>query len=296
MLTCNPNTTWFQGLSNLFCSKDLLPLSSMTLEEQINAITRCVIIIFVIIMLFDVKCAIVFLVVSIIFIILLYYLQRSSMSNKEEPFENTVIDKPDPEDNSRNPKYQVPPKAKVNYSYDYENQPSKPMFCNDKVDQFNTISANQRLAGKPNPKTMIAPVSVIPSFDQCWRATNLTIENNNNNRESVQDWFQSGYMSMSDINEHNNSQQYEGYVPKKQQNMALLERNRNTQIIQPGVYYEPEEIEPINKNMGITETQRQRVPVKRVDNGDIYYNEYNTDARFKKFEYDNTQTVGPEDV
>ena len=70
MLTCNPNTTWFQGLSNLFCSKDLLPLSSMTLEQQINAITRSVIIIFVIIMIFDVKCAIVFLAVSIIFIIL----------------------------------------------------------------------------------------------------------------------------------------------------------------------------------------------------------------------------------
>ena len=49
MLTCNPNTTWFQGLSNLFCSKDLLPLSSMTLEQQINAITRSMMIIFVII-------------------------------------------------------------------------------------------------------------------------------------------------------------------------------------------------------------------------------------------------------
>ena len=292
MLTCNPNTTWFQGLSNLFCSKDLLPLSSMTLEQQINAITRSVIIIFVIIMIFDVKCAIVFLTVSIIFIILLYYLQRSSMTTKEEPFEN----KPDPEDNSINPKYQVPPKPKVNYYYDYDNQPKKPFFCNDEVDQFKTISMNQRLAGKANPKTLIPPVVITPSHDDNWRATNLTIKNNNSNRESVKDLVASGYISVSDIIDPDQPQINEGYSlerPQRKQKIAFLERNLNTQTIQPGVYYQPEELEPISKNMGITETQRQRVPVKSVDNGDIYYNEYNTSARFKKVE---ESVVGPEDI
>ena len=299
MLTCNPNTTWFQGISNLFCSKDLLPLSSMTLEQQINCITRSVLIIFIIIMLFDVKCSIVFLVVSIIFIILLYYLQRSAMTNKEEQFK--VDDKPDPEDNSRNPKYQVPPRPKVNYYYDYENQPEKLLYCDDKVDQIKTVSINQRLAGNPNPKTMIAPVSVQPSHDSNWRATNLTVRNNNLQRENVKDWFQSGYMSIDDI-EVPEQVKYtnEGYTrdrPVRQQNMSFHQRNLNTQTIQPGVYYEPEEVEPISKNMGITETQRQRIAVKNVDNGDIYYNEYNNNAKFnRKVELDNAQTVGPEDI
>lgn len=307
-MNCNPNTTWFQGLSNLFCSKDLLPLSSMTLEQQINAITRSVIIIFVIIMLFDTKCAIVFLVVSVIFIIILYYLQRSAMSTKEEQFENT----PDPEDNSKNPKYQVPPKANVKYYYDYENQPKKPMFCDDKVEQLKTISINQRLAGKANPKTMIAPVVITPSHDENWRATNFSIKNNNNNNEQVQDWFQSGYVSMNDIGLSQPTRDIyspdletkEGYNglrpavrdnrPKKNQNMAFHQRNLNIQTIQPGVYYEPEEIEPVSSNIGITETRKQRFPFKKTDNGDIYYNEYNNNARFNPtFE---KQTVGPEDI
>jgi hypothetical protein len=208
------------------------------------------------------------------------------MTTKEEQFEN----KPDPEDNSRNPKYQVPPKPKVNYYYDYDNQPAKTMFCDDKLDQFKTISINQKLAGKANPKTLIPPVVTIPSHDENWRATNLTI-NNNSNRESVKDLFASGYISMPDITDPDQVQPIEGYYSLER---PIRQRNLNTQTIQPGVYYEPEEIEPISKNMGITETQRQRVPVKTVDNGDIYYNEYNTDARFKKVEVENHP--GPEDI
>ena len=294
-MSCNPNTTWFQGLSNLFCSKDLLPLSSMTLEQQINAITRSVIIIFVIIMLFDVKCAIVFFVVSVIFIIILYYLQRRVMTTKEEDFENI----PDPEDNSKNPKYQVPPRPKVNYYYDYENQPKKPVFCDDKVEQqFNTMSINQKLAGKANPKTMIAPVVIAPSHDENWRATNFSIQNNNNNNEQVQDWFQSGYVSMNDIYSPD-SEIKEGYnnkshKPRKNQNMSFHQRNLNVQTIQPGVYYEPDELEPVSSNIGITETRKQKFPYKKSDNGDVYYNEYNNNARFNPPFV--KQTVGPEDI
>ena len=293
-MSCNPNTTWFQGLSNLFCSKDLLPLSSMTLEQQINAITRSVIIIFVIIMLFDVKCAIVFFVVSVIFIIILYYLQRRVMTTKEEDFENI----PDPEDNSKNPKYQVPPRPKVNYYYDYENQPKKPVFCDDKVEQqFNTMSINQKLAGKANPKTMIAPVVIAPSHDENWRATNFSIQNNNNNNEQVQDWFQSGYVSMNDIYSPD-SEIKEGYNkthrPRKNQNMSFHQRNLNVQTIQPGVYYEPDELEPVSSNIGITETRKQKFPYKKSDNGDVYYNEYNNNARFNPPFV--KQTVGPEDI
>ena len=295
-MSCNQNTTLFQGLSNLFCSKDLLPLSSMTLEQQINAITRSVIIIFVIIMLFDVKCAIVFFVVSVIFIILLYYLQRSAMTTKQEQFVENI---PDPEDNSRNPKYQVPPKPKVKYCYDYENQPKKPMFCDDNVEQqFNKMSINQRLAGKANPKTMIPPVVITPSHDENWRASNFSIQNNNNNNEQVQDWFQSGYVSMNDIyspdSETKESYNNQQNRHRKNQNMSFHQRNLNVQTIQPGVYYEPEEIEPVSYNIGITEARRQKIPYKKSDNGDVYYNEYNNNARFNPpFE---KRTVGPEDI
>jgi hypothetical protein len=298
MLTCNPNTTWFQGLSNLFCSKDLLPLSSMTLEQQINAITRSVIIIYVIIMLFDIKCANVFIIVSVIFIIILYYLQRRTMTTKEEQFENI----PDPEDNSKNPKYEVPPKPKVKYcEYD---RPKRPIFNDDKddnnkVDHFNTMSINQRLVGRANPKTMIPPVVITRSHDENWRASNFSIRNNNNNNEQIQDWFQSGYVSMNDISsptliKEGYSGSASNYKPRRQENMAFHQRNLNIQTIQPGVYYEPEEIEPVSSNIGISETRREKIPFKKNDDGDVYYNEYNNNARFNNtFE---KRTVGPEDI
>ena len=297
MLTCNPNTTWFQGLSNLFCSKDLLPLSSMTLEQQINAITRSVIIIYVIIMLFDIKCANVFIVVSVIFIIILYYLQRREMTTKEQ-FENI----PDPEDNSKNPKYQVPPKPVVKYC-EY-NRPKRPIFNDDKedtnkVDHFNTMSINQKLVGRANPKTMIAPVVITPSHDENWRASNFSTRNNNNNDEQVQDWFQSGYVSMNDISSPNlikegYTNSGNNYIPRRQENMAFHQRNLNIQTIQPGVYYEPEEIEPISSNIGISEARRQKIPLKKYDDGDVYYKEYNNNSRFnREFE---KRTVGPEDI
>ena len=334
MLTCCPNTTWFQGFSTLFCSKNLLPMNNMSLEEQINAITRIILVIFLIIFIFDVKCSIAFLIVSLIFIIILYYLQRNMIDKmKIESFETqtpqpsqtpqprqTPPFKPDPDDNSVNPKYQVPPKPKVNYmyaNYDYELEPKiKKMFCDDEVNLFTTVSMNQKLAGKANPKTLIQPVSVTPIFDPSWRSTNMTVDfKGNNNREPVLDLYQSGYMSIDDI-QNQDQNQYESYrsnyashpsnmqeakynkTSKRDFEMendnSFHQRNMNTQTIQPGVYFKNEVMEPINSNMGITETKRGIDPVKTVnDNGDIYYDEYNNNAKFKKITREGT---GPEDI
>lgn len=318
MLTCSPDTTWFQGFSNLFCSKNLLPLSSMSLEEQINAITRMVLVIFIIIFLFDVKCSIAFIIVSLIFIILLYYLQRNMIDKmKSEPFETqpslqqqpTINSEDNSEDNSVNPKYQVPPKPKVNYiytHYDYDLQTKeKSMFCDDEVDMFSRVSMNQKLAGKPNPKTLIAPVSVTPAFDPSWRASNMTIDfKGSNNREGVYDLYQSGYISREDIEQENNYESYNSQYKIRGKNElnemndenSFHNRNMKTQTIQPGVYFKNDVRETISSNMGITETKRGINPVKiETDNGDIYYNEYNNDAKFKKREITRND-VGPEDI
>lgn len=319
MFTCTPNTTWFQGLSNLFCSKNLLPMSNMSLEEQINAITRIVLVIFIIILLFDLKCSMIFLIVSLVFIIILYYLQRNMMEKfKTESFKELSSD---PDDNSKNPKYQVPPKPKVSYIYancEYDLQPKqKPLFCDDRVDAYSRASMNQNLAGKPNPKTLIQPVSVTPAFDVNWRATNDTVEfKGNNNREGVYDLFQSGYKSIDDI-ENEDGGSYEGYQqhystynsnvrPMKYNNEppsrdmdndnSFHSRNVNTQTIQPGVYFKNHGLETIDSNIGITETRRRNEPVKSIaDNGDVYYDEYNNDARFKA-QNNMNKAVGPEDI
>ena len=70
-------------------------------------------------------------------------------------------------------------------------------FCNDDViinpDDPNYISSNQRLAGKPNPKTLIAPIITPPLADlDYWRANNL-INHSHINTESQTDTYLSGY-------------------------------------------------------------------------------------------------------
>lgn len=70
-------------------------------------------------------------------------------------------------------------------------------FCNDgrPVEPNNPdfVSQNQRLAGPPNPKTLIPPVIVPPSMDlDHWRANNL-INHSLINTESQRDTYLSGY-------------------------------------------------------------------------------------------------------
>ena len=242
---------------------------------------------------------------------------------KTEPFEtqptpSIPISTPDPEDNSVNPKYQPPPKPKINYMYsncEYELEPETKMFCNDQVNLYSRVSMNQQLAGKANPKTLIQPVSVPPVFDPSWRSTNMTVDfKGNNNREPVLDLYQSGYISIDDMKEQRQYESYQSNYASHPSNMrepqynrtrkkefndmnddnSFHNRNMNTQTIQPGVYFKNEVMEPVSSNIGITETKRSIHPVKTIDdNGDIYYNEYNNDARFKRI---TPKDVGPEDI
>jgi len=217
------------------------------------------------------------------------------------------------EDNSINPKYQPPPKPKVNYiytRYDYELQTKeKGMFCDDEVDMYSRVSMNQKLAGKPNPKTLIPPVSVAPPMDPSWKATNMTIDFKGHvQREPALDLYQSGYKSFDEIEnresyQSNNSTyssnvkktQYEHHLNNTEDDNSFYNRNINLQTIQPGVYFKNEGKEPISSNIGITETKKSIHPIKTMsDNGDIYYNEYNNNAKFKK-EYIE-RNPGPEDI
>jgi hypothetical protein len=68
-------------------------------------------------------------------------------------------------------------------------------FCNDDIliDPNNYVSKNQALAGKPNPKTLIAPVVVAPAMDlDHWRSNNL-INHSHINTASQIDTYLSGY-------------------------------------------------------------------------------------------------------
>ena len=79
MLKCRKNDFWLENVPNLVCSTELVPLQGMSLASQLNAVTRLSLVIFIVLLLLDIKWAPLFLLLSILFIIILFYIQKSQM-------------------------------------------------------------------------------------------------------------------------------------------------------------------------------------------------------------------------
>ncbi|MBL4898460.1 MAG: hypothetical protein JKX76_02305 [Colwellia sp.] len=78
---------WVENPTELFSTPKLLPLEGMTIESKLNALTRIVILIWIILIIFKVKWNWIFLVFGLIIIIGLYYMQKMSV---KEGFEHQV--------------------------------------------------------------------------------------------------------------------------------------------------------------------------------------------------------------
>ena len=89
-MICN-NKFWIESFTNLFCSFNLAPIPGESLEEQLNSLTRLVLVIFLVLLLLDYKYDLIFLFLSLLIIIILYYLQRKHMIEK---FINTNYQNP----------------------------------------------------------------------------------------------------------------------------------------------------------------------------------------------------------
>ena len=79
MFKCKKNKFWLENISNLFCKFTLLPLHGMSVAEQMNSLSRLSIMIFFILLLLGFRFSGLFLVISLLFIIILYYIERNSM-------------------------------------------------------------------------------------------------------------------------------------------------------------------------------------------------------------------------
>ena len=164
---CRKNKFWIENIANLFCEFTLIPLDGMRLAEQMNALSRLVIIIFLVLLLIGVRFSILFLLLSLLFIIILYYIQRNNMERfKAEHY--TPI---------RNQVSSLSSEKAAKITYGCSNSRK---FCNDEIllDGYKGdpgwMSENQKLVGQPNPKTKIQPVIVPPIADlDYWRGTNL---------------------------------------------------------------------------------------------------------------------------
>jgi len=178
MLTCQKNKLWIENISNLFCDTSLIPLEGMSLAEQMNALTRLVIIVFLILFLLGYEQSILFLLLSLLFIIILFYIQSKNMENftMTKPSTNTTCT---------------------------QGQPTSQRFCNDtfQLDNSSTgaynnpryMSNNQRLVGGPNPKTLIQPIIAPRLADLSYWKANNTVTYPMINQETNTDFHLSGY-------------------------------------------------------------------------------------------------------
>ena len=222
------NKFWLENPAVLFCSTVIIPMNNMDLTEQMNTFTRMVIIIFVLLLLANFKFSLVFLILCLLFIIILYYIQK----NKMKTYNNNNINSSLTRENFRPirnkniynsqkttdniTQYKYPGKfGQQGYElkpYDFKNltttdisngtvnsfvkTPSTNYFCNDTVRlDFNNPapSINQKLAGPPNPKTLIKPIIVPqPANLEYWKANNL-ITHSAVNEATQQDDYLSGY-------------------------------------------------------------------------------------------------------
>ena len=197
-MKCSRNKFWLEHPANLFCDYTLLPLEGMALPEKMNALTRLVFAIFLVLLLLGVKFSFLFLLLAMLFIIILYYIQKTTMEalNTEHFATDKRLQTPHPTPHHRQTPNPAPQHRQTHHSTKesrlsldlktgsviYDNPASK-MFCDDArpLDGPNGaynnpewMSVNQKLVGPGNPKTLIAPVVAPPLADlSYWRANNL---------------------------------------------------------------------------------------------------------------------------
>jgi len=199
---------WTENINCLFSSIQLVPHPNMPLQEQLNSITRLILIISTIMWLLNFKHTDYFLIISLAFIIIIYYIQRNKMQ------ENYV-------NNPRLSYINYKPSSIIQKSTSFSPSGKKYdnviinsgeilPFCNDQMslenlggDPENTIAIgmNQRLARgnlnnveQGNPTTRIAPVVVPPSYDlDSWKDNNLIVFSAINSPGAQQEMYLSGY-------------------------------------------------------------------------------------------------------
>lgn len=155
------NIFWVNDIKQLVCDLSIIPNVGDSMGVTMNKITRIVVVLSLVIMLWSVKLGVVVLALSFVFIISMYY-----------GFENTE-------------------------KFTEEISLPQPMFCNDcdalAPNDPDYISKNHLLVGWGNPKTRIPPIVAPPSHDLgLWAESGLTRRNQINKKKPF-DMFSSGY-------------------------------------------------------------------------------------------------------
>ncbi len=194
--------------SNLFTEFSIIPLPSMNFVDQMNSLTRLVLIIFAVMVLLDFKQSLSFLVIALTFIIILYNIERTKMK-KAKSTENYN----GPSSSGRGEPVMAlntfpiqASKPSIRFSNSHEklgyarvniDTGERLLFVNDTTqvgaNSDTYVSKNYLLSRGQNPITKIPPIIVPKSHDMTyWRSNNNIVNSHVNDIRSI-DNYSSGY-------------------------------------------------------------------------------------------------------
>ena len=206
------NKFWIHFPKQLFSNFNIIPYSNLNFESQINAITRLLFISCIVLIILGFKYAIPLFLILLFIIILFYYIRKQQMNNTEnfcnsksglkELTKNAILAGKKAEiengDTTLTGRILSLPQeceyCNVHYSLDnIVNNTDIELSKNNKSKRW--ISPNQKLVGKPNPKTQVSPAIIAPIADlDFWKVNNL-ITFSQINETTNTDLYASGYYS-----------------------------------------------------------------------------------------------------
>ena len=241
MLDNRENSFWLENVGNLFSSGSMIPLSKDSLEEQMNALTRFVLLIFIFLFFFrssEYAICVSFLCATLIGIT--YYTWKFFIRKQVKETYGNIPSVQEPANSA--PRYTAVNDLVLtpNYSPNSSgNLPStgkiiinenstNPQLIDGRVSSFweyenvpvqNTVSNNQQLVGAQNPKTLVQPIIPTPAYDnQVWQPNDFFVPSCINQQQR-QELHSNGYVSNVDtiVVDHKKKPILESYSPNNSQ-------------------------------------------------------------------------------
>lgn len=214
---------WLENIFDLFSSPSLIPLKSDNFENQMNTMSRLVILSFLLCCLFNIDIHYRYLIIALFIIIIAYYVVsmfRPTLYKENYGLVETVIQPVPPvawdtgtnefvftegQDDARNRCGQMPQREASFTLPRYVSNPQlvdtgqTSAWCPENKPLQETISVNQSLVGPPNPKTLVRPVIPSPIYDfEVWKPNDFIIPSGINDQRR-QEMYDNGYVPIQHV-------------------------------------------------------------------------------------------------
>jgi len=200
---------WIQELSELVCDWEFIPLPSMKLSEQMNALTRFFILLGIILIFFlGLWPSLVVMLSGILLSTILFNSLRKMKCTENYESQQLRQHKDPPSssikpDNYRAEFYDLPRCKNSNTricSKNISNPHRTASIYQEIIPGPDFFSVNQQMAGNPAKRTMVPPVLVPPPFSSEWKENSLVVRPGINSQTN-QDLSRSGYLVSEDTHD-----------------------------------------------------------------------------------------------